>query len=98
MPVGQAVEVPHTGPDTVIAGIDDRGYVDSRHGASAFLARAALGGRFGRWCLRRRWRGLVAPTLAGRIPHTLCVTRLADQARHLGEPPAFDADIGEDGV
>src|SRR6185437_4316528 len=68
----------------------------------SFLARAALGGIFGRGGPSRtpggRRGGLAVAPLARRIPDALHVAGLADEARHLGEAAAFHADLGQNRI
>src|SRR6185312_7899262 len=49
-------------------------------------------------CRGRRGGSALAAALASGISDALHVARLADQARHLGEASAFDADVGEERV
>ena len=85
MPVRQAVEIAHARPDAVVARVDDGGDVDPRH-LKPFRCRVG-GGRL-RLALGRR-------CLLADARH---IARLADQAAHLGEAAALDADIGQDGI
>src|SRR5262249_31415123 len=97
MPVRQAVEVPHARPDAVVARVDDSGYVNPGHGASALLLWSALGGRLATSALRCRRLG-VALLARGRVLDALHVARLANEAGHLGEAAALDTNVRENGI
>src|SRR5262249_23946905 len=69
---------------------------DPGHGAfSTFLAWSAFGRRLA-GCVTGR--SGIRFSLARRILDALHVARLADQAGHLGEASALDADVGKDRV
>src|SRR6185437_9413888 len=97
VPIRQAVEIAHARPDAVVARVDDGGHVDPGHGAlRPLLARTALGGRLA----RGRWRSRLAfaAALARGVADALHVARFTNEARHLGEASALDANFRQDRV
>ncbi len=97
VPVGHAVEVAHPCPHPIVADVDDgRNIHPSHRASSALLARPRrrrlIGRRIGRFgsallFLRR-----------GGLADTLQVAGLANEAGHLRETAALDADVGEERI
>src|SRR6202790_3995490 len=94
MPVGQAIEVAHPCPDPIVADVDDGRNIDPSHGSpSACLARARRScfalGCTGRLALRL---GLTPTFRRGLLADALHVAGFANEAWHLREAAALDAD------